>query len=162
MVCSVGAAADADRWAHIRMPSPTLLQQITEGYSLPLSGVHGLSHWGRVLVNGRRLADETGADPIVLELFAVFHDARRRNEGHDPQHGNRAARSAHALLSAEGHLSSARLKMLEEACRLHTNGLREADVTIQSCWDAGRLDLLRGARFLGQSCCVQRPRDNRP
>ena len=33
--------------------------------------------------------------------------------------------------------------MLEEACRLHTNGQREADVTIQTCWDADRLDLLR-------------------
>lgn len=141
------------------MLSPTLLQQITEAYSLPLGGVHGLAHWARVLVNGRRLANETGADPIVLELFAVFHDARRRNEGHDPQHGNRAARLAHALLSADGHFGSARLMMLEEACRLHTNGLREADVTIQTCWDADRLDLLRvGTLPVAELLCTEAAR----
>ena len=33
--------------------------------------------------------------------------------------------------------------MLTHACRDHSNGLIEADVTIQTCWDADRLDLGR-------------------
>jgi len=114
-----------------------------KGYSLPLGGIHGLPHWARVLENARRLAVETGADVTVIELFAVFHDARRCNEGHDPEHGSRAAILARSLLSGTGQLSQDRLHMLEEACRLHTDGRREADATIQTCWDADRLDLLR-------------------
>ena len=125
------------------MLTPSLIQRITKEYSLPLGGIHGVAHWARVLVNARRLAVETGADPTVLELFAVFHDSRRRNEGHDSEHGSRGARLARALLSGDGQLSPDRLRMLEEACRLHTDGQREADVTIQTCWDADRLDLLR-------------------
>ena len=88
------------------MLTPGLIQQITKGYSLPLGGIHGLPHWARVLVNARRLAVETGADPTVIELFAVFHDARRRNEGHDPEHGSRAANLARSLLSGDDQLSS--------------------------------------------------------
>jgi uncharacterized protein len=129
------------------MLTSELIQAITKGYRLPLGGIHGLPHWARVLVNARRLAVETGADSTVIELFAVFHDARRRNEGYDPGHGTRAASLAHALLSADGQLDPDRLHILEEACRLHTNGLRHADVTIQTCWDADRLDLFRVGKY---------------
>jgi uncharacterized protein len=125
------------------MLTPSLIQQITKSYRLPLGGVHGLPHWARVLVNARRLAIETGADATVIELFAVFHDARRQNEGYDPEHGSRAASLAHALLSGNDRLSREKLQMLDEACRFHTDGLRDADVTVQTCWDADRLDLLR-------------------
>jgi uncharacterized protein len=144
----------------MRVLTPELVRQVTNGYSLPLGGVHGLPHWARVLVNARRLAVETGADPIVLELFAVFHDARRHNEGHDPEHGSRGADLAHSLLSGDDLLSSDRLHMLEEACRLHTNGLQQADVTIQTCWDADRLDLLRvGKRPVAELLCTEAARD---
>ncbi len=123
--------------------SPELIRQITRGYGLSLDGIHGISHWARVLENGRRLAVETGADPLVIELFAVFHDARRYNDGHDPDHGSRGAALARELLSGDSQVDPHVMDMLEEACRLHTNGLRDADVTIQTCWDADRLDLLR-------------------
>ena len=33
--------------------------------------------------------------------------------------------------------------MLYEACARHTDGLTDGDVTIQTCWDADRLDLGR-------------------
>ncbi len=79
------------------MLTPNLVLQITRGYNLPLGGIHGVAHWARVLVNGRRLAGETGADPTVVGLFAVFHDARRHNEGYDPENGNRGAILARAL-----------------------------------------------------------------
>ena len=45
----------------------------------------------RVAENGRRLAPVTGADPQVVELFAVFHDACREGEGVDRGHGRRGA-----------------------------------------------------------------------
>ena len=34
-------------------------------------------------------------------------------------------------------------QLLYEACAAHTDGLTEADVTIQVCWDSDRLDLGR-------------------
>jgi uncharacterized protein len=33
--------------------------------------------------------------------------------------------------------------LLTYACECHTDGLREGDVTVQTCWDADRLDLWR-------------------
>ena len=33
--------------------------------------------------------------------------------------------------------------LLEDACARHTDGLTEADITVQTCWDADRLDLGR-------------------
>jgi len=125
------------------MLTPALLQEILQGYLLPLDGIHGLGHWARVLENGRRLAKVTKADLEVVELFSVFHDACRRNDEHDPKHGARGARLAHELLAGEGRLSPKRLQLLEQACQLHTRGLLEADITVQTCWDADRLDLLR-------------------
>ena len=35
------------------------------------------------------------------------------------------------------------LDQLAYACRHHSDGLTEADVTVQTCWDADRLDLAR-------------------
>jgi uncharacterized protein len=120
-----------------------LLRTIAAGYALPLDGVHGLVHWARVLENGRRLAAVTGADPRVVELFAIFHDAGRRNEGHDPGHGRRGARLAAELRGHLFTLEDAAFAQLVEACDLHTDGHRRGDATVQTCWDADRLDLLR-------------------
>jgi len=125
------------------MLTPALLQEILQGYLLPLDGIHGLGHWARVLENGRRLARVTKADLEVVELFAVFHDACRRNDDRDPGHGARGAKLAHESMVGEGRLSPKRLQLLEQACQLHARGLREADITVQTCWDSDRLDLLR-------------------
>ena len=70
---------------------PIVLQPILEEYVLPMDGDHGIAHWARVLENGLRLAQETGADTEVVQLFAILHDARRISEGTDPNHGPRAA-----------------------------------------------------------------------
>jgi len=117
-----------------------LIETILADYALPRLGVHGLAHWARVYENGRRLAALTGADLQVVTLFAVLHDCRRRNEARDPGHG---ARAAQALRGFPLDLDPRRLDLLSEACAHHTDGLIEADVTIQTCWDADRLDLGR-------------------
>jgi uncharacterized protein len=95
------------------------------------------------LENGLRLAKKTGAKVEVVQLFAVFHDSRRVNEGHDPGHGRRGAELAAALRGDWFNLSDADLDLLYEACAGHTDGGTDGDTTVQTCWDADRLDLGR-------------------
>jgi uncharacterized protein len=123
--------------------SRELLEAIRAQYGLPWRGTHGVTHWARVRETGLRLAARTGADPAVVELFAVLHDARRRNEGVDPGHGGRGADLAATLRGTLVRLSDAAFALLRVACADHTKGAIEADVTIQTCWDADRLDLGR-------------------
>jgi uncharacterized protein len=124
--------------------SEAVLRAVLAGYTLPWDGVHGLRHWGRVAENGRRLAERTGADVRVVELFALFHDCRRTNEGWDPGHGLRGAEFARTLYDASAlDLNAEQFEQLHYACTHHTDGLIEADPTVQTCWDADRLDLGR-------------------
>jgi len=106
-------------------------------------GIHGLPHWARVLENGRRLAESADADVTVVELFALFHDARRVSEGRDRDHGLRGAALARQLHGTLGPVTDAQLALLCEACENHTDGRTTADATVAVCWDADRLDLGR-------------------
>lgn len=120
-----------------------ILMAVLEEYSLPISGDHGLTHWARVLENGRRLAPETDADLSVVSLFAVLHDSRRLNEVTDPEHGPRAAEFCRELGASFLKLDRAQLKLLCVACRDHTFERTHSDITVQTCWDSDRLDLGR-------------------
>ena len=132
-----------------------LVNHILAGYSLPIGGIHGAPHWARVMENGRALAKASGADLDVVELFAVFHDSRRRNESVDWGHGKRGGAFARELHGLEFELDAARLALLELACDRHTAGQTTADLTVQVCWDADRLDLLRvGTRPRPQLLCT--------
>lgn len=114
-------------------------------YTLDLQGLHGAWHWLRVRQNGLWLAERTpDADAEVIELFALLHDSRRWDDGHDPMHGKRAAEFTQRL-HAEGLLvlEADRLKLLVEACANHTSARSSADPTIGCCWDADRLELAR-------------------
>ena len=122
---------------------PSILHAVLEEYSLPRDGPHGVSHWARVLENGRRLAETTGADVEVVELFAVLHDSRRINEGTDPEHGPRAAEFARSLRGRLFDLPDREFGLLHRACAGHTHERTHPDVTIRTCWDADRLDLGR-------------------
>ena len=118
--------------------------EILSGYTLKLHGVHGINHWARVFENGRRLAPQTGADSHVVDLFAVFHDSRRMNEGHDPGHGGRGGKLARKMRQAGLiELTDEQLENLVVACAHHTEGKTKAHPTVQTCWDADRLDLGR-------------------
>ena len=112
-------------------------------FELRHSGIHGLEHWFRTLINGRLIARETGADQDVIEHFALIHDVMRNNEDEDIQHGNRAAAFIDVFAKDWIHLSNDQIEQLKEAVRYHSMGRLTRDITIQSCWDADRLDLGR-------------------
>jgi len=120
-----------------------LLVHIRRNFALDWRGMHGAPHWGRVLDNWLRLAKLTGARVEVVELFAFLHDARRLDDGTDPAHGHRAADLALQLQGRTFEIESASLDLLVAACRGHSDGMTEADTTVQTCWDADRLDLGR-------------------
>jgi uncharacterized protein len=143
------------------MVTPRLIRRILTQYRLPLGGLHGLSHWARVLEIGVRLAESTGANAEVVQLFAVFHDSRRINEGWDDGHGRRGAQLAARLRGESFDLDDDAFDQLYTACAEHTDGRTDGDVTIQTCWDADRLDLGRvgmavDPRFLGTDAARQR------
>jgi uncharacterized protein len=119
------------------------LQTILEHYVLPWHGYHGIAHWARVLENGRRLAGETGAAIKVVSLFAILHDSQRTNEGGDPEHGPRGAKFAETIRDQLLELTDEEFWLLHRACHGHTHELTHPDATIQTCWDADRLDLGR-------------------
>ncbi len=124
-----------------------LIETILQQYSLSPRGIHGLPHWARVLETGRTLARRTGARIEVVELFAVFHDARRLNDGWDRKHGLRGADLASRFRGGLFHLSDNDFDLLYQACRDHTKGTTAGDITIQTCWDSDRLDLGRVGIF---------------
>jgi uncharacterized protein len=139
---------------------PPLLIEIAAQYTLDPDGTHGISHWGRVLENGLRLAEAEGGDLTVITLFAIFHDACRHNQSLDPGHGKRGAALAGQLLKTHPSVSSNQLDLLKTACLHHTDGKTEADITIQICWDSDRLDLLRaGIRPSPNKLCTKTARD---
>ncbi len=137
-----------------------LIDDILRQYSLSPKGIHGPSHWARVLENGRTLARKTGARIEVVELFAVFHDARRLNDGWDRGHGLRGAELALQWQETHFHLSGGDFDLLYQACRDHTDGGTAAEVTVQTCWDADRLDLGRVRINLDREyLCTEAARD---
>lgn len=119
------------------------LRKIASQYKLNPNGAHGLSHWARVLENGLRLAEIEGGDTTVISLFAIFHDACRHNQTWDPGHGQRGAVLAGKLLQGYPGVSQDQLRLLQVACRDHTDGETESELTVQICWDSDRLDLAR-------------------
>jgi uncharacterized protein len=137
-----------------------LIEAIVAQYGLPLSGTHGITHWARVYENGLLLARRNGANITVVELFAVFHDAGRINERGDHEHGRRGAGLARALRGSHFDLPDEDLDLLDFACTHHTSGYTQADLTVQTCWDADRLDLGRvGITPLPERLCTPEARD---
>lgn len=124
--------------------TPALLEHINNTYRLSWNGIHGWNHWVRVYENGLHLARQNGANQTVIALFAFTHDMDRRRDGIDSGHGRRAAnRIRDELQGRYFQLSTEELSQLLQAVAQHTNGLIQADITVQTCWDADRLDLGR-------------------
>jgi len=136
-----------------------LIEAVQKEFALSLDGIHGASHWARVCENGLRLAELTGANQEVVELFAFLHDSKRVNNGIDPGHGRRAAEFMGTLRGLLVNLSDEDFEHLVYACEHHSEGLTQANVTVQTCWDADRLDLGRiGIRPKARCLCTSAAR----
>ena len=120
-----------------------LLGTLRAQFKLDWQGIHGVPHWARVRHHGLVLADVCGADPLVVELFAWLHDSQRMDDEEDPDHGLRAANYAMSLGDQYFSLSVGQRDQLFCALAEHSDGLVSSDSTIQTCWDADRLDLGR-------------------
>src|SRR5690349_7112792 len=105
-----------------------LLERIRIQFELDWDGFHGWNHWARVRDNGLRLAEATGANRRVVELFAQMHDSRRRSDGWDPNHGPRATEFVRQLAGNYFQLEAPELKLLEDACTYHSDGLLQGDI----------------------------------
>lgn len=112
-------------------------------FLLDWNGIHGVSHWARVRRNGLLIAKVNGVDRSIVEYFSFLHDSRRFNEDSDPEHGKRAAELAFSLRDSYVDLSDTSFTLLVTACEGHTREGYHDDVTVQTCWDADRLDLGR-------------------
>jgi len=120
-----------------------LLTAVLKQFKVDRHGVHGPSHWARVRYHALLIGRTTGADLLVVELFAFLHDSRRLNEFIDPEHGSRAASYAKELNGTYFHLTNEQLEKLCYAMSFHSDGEIHVDPTIQTSWDADRLDLGR-------------------
>lgn len=122
----------------------TLVDAVLSRSSNTRSSFHGPAHWRRVASNGRAIIEETPeVDPLVVFLFALFHDSMRLNDYRDPRHGARAAALARQLRGDPYDLDDARTDLLEFALVEHDNGRISDDPTVGACWDADRLQLWR-------------------
>jgi uncharacterized protein len=125
--------------------TPELVQAIRDQYAINWQGIHGITHFQRVRENGLKVARLTGAIPAVVELFAFLHDSKRINDARDSGHGARGAAFAKKLKGSLLFLSDHEFDLLVYACEHHTDGKTEGDITVQTCWDADRLDLWRAS-----------------
>ncbi|MCX6722032.1 MAG: hypothetical protein NTY04_02495 [Candidatus Staskawiczbacteria bacterium] len=122
-----------------------LIKIAKEQFKLDMSSPHGINHWKRVRIIGKYLSEGTDADWEVICCFAYFHDVKRENEGDDPLHGHRAGEFVNEFFHLEGgDLSKKQMEQLKYACDFHCQpGAKSDDITVQTCWDADRLDLWR-------------------
>lgn len=108
------------------------------------SAVHGLRHAQETAWLGLHLlAAHPEADAAVVLRFALLHDSARRTDGHDPEHGRRAAACVLELPPEALGLSAAQAQLLAEACAGHADATTTTDPTVAVCWDADRLGLWR-------------------
>lgn len=122
-----------------------LIKTIKDQFILDINSIHGLFHWEKVKEIGDYLAKYTRADKEIVRLFAYLHDAKRESEDYDPDHGLRAAGYAQMLFD-RGFLplDQEQLDKLKYACTRHSeHNAQSDDITVQTCWDADRLDLCR-------------------
>ena len=75
---------------------------------------------------------------------AALRGTRETHHAAWPQHGPRAAEyAAWARKRGLFELDDAAFELLKIACIGHSDGHTQADVSVQVCWDADRLDLGR-------------------
>ena len=130
---------------HAAIPdTDALVASVYDGATHLGSLIHGPHHWRRVALNGCELIEAgEAANPAVVFAFALLHDSQRLNDGHDPQHGRRAAMVARGLSRHLLSLSPDERNLLYEACASHTKAGPTHEPTLGVCFDSDRLDLGR-------------------
>ena len=68
------------------------------------------------------LAQQNGANALVVELFAFFHDSMRINEYQDDGHGARGAQLAKRLRNKYYQATDHEVDLLVYACEGHSDG----------------------------------------
>ena len=125
------------------MDCELLFELAKKQYHLDPESVHGPAHWRRVEKVGLFMAKRTGAHPIIVRLFAMFHDCCRLSDDTDAGHGFRGGQFAQQLRGKAIDIPDDQFALLYEACVGHADGRISNDPTIGTCWDADRLDLGR-------------------
>ena len=122
----------------------SILQKHVLSHRIFESELHGIEHWKQVERNGLLLATETGANVTIVRLFALFHDSKRADDGFDKEHGPRGAEFAKTCFEEHRFdITQEQFDKLYHACKFHTTEPRSGDATIDTCYDADRLDLGR-------------------
>ena len=126
------------------MPNPeALVARVLAAAPHAGSRLHGEQHWQAVARVGAELIESgSGASPAVVFCFAVVHDSQRFDDGIDPDHGLRAARSLSSLTALMA-LSETESEALAVACERHSRAGTDPDATVGTCFDADRLNLWR-------------------
>ena len=114
-----------------------------------LGETHGISHWQRVERNGILLSMDNGhlrngVKINVVRAFAYLHDKWRLDDGEDIDHGMRASENLIQLRETLFQwLTDDEFEQLYMACKLHTVCHSTGNPTIDTCFDADRLDIMR-------------------
>ena len=107
------------------------------------SDIHGIEHWDNVYKNALKLKDND-INLNILYAFAYLHDSARFNDGIDLYHGARAVENVKKLSKTIlSNLSHEEIFELSYACCYHTTEHKTNNKTINACFDADRLDLIR-------------------
>lgn len=109
---------------------------------------HGVEHWEQVERHGILLAKyHPEINLKVVRYFAYLHDSCLQYDGNEDErilHGKRAAKLCEEIRSTFlASLSEDEFLLLQTACELHTIKTAVGEITIDTCFDADRLDLPR-------------------
>lgn len=112
---------------------------------IPIDSIHGYNHWKNVEKIGHYLAEQNGADKKVISAFAFSHDIGRTVEYEEHGHGAKSAGIIKKYFNAgDFDLNGDQYEKLLEAVSQHDiTDAKSSDLTVQTCWDADRLDLPR-------------------
>lgn len=109
---------------------------------------HGIEHWEEVERNGILLAKYDSKINIkVVRYFAYLHDSCIEYNGNHSErieHGKRAAKFCDEIRNTFlSSFSDNEFLLLRNACEYHTIKTSVGNITIDTCFDADRLDLPR-------------------
>lgn len=121
-------------------------QEVYGKLKISIDSIHGYNHWKNVEKIGHYLADRNGADKTIISFFAFLHDIGREKELNEPRHGEKSVEIIKKFFKLK--LNAAQYEKLLIAISEHDKvDAKSNDITIQTCWDADRLDLPRVGIF---------------